>query len=258
MFFPRFFFLTAFFSFHFLFSCFCVCVSIHFLCFFKGSLHSGRSKVTRVAVGRNTDQSFRVCKVNLATPEGRNKQIERHAGRGAACRNTFSRRKSQILGANDHIHGSRNHRGAAQDSLCLVRVRQTSTRTDIPVIPYLFRHRLHLFGAVVTPTITYGARTWTTTEEHEKNAPHFPAQNAWPHPSDKGKVRKETHAEDLDGKDIQNDEMSEDAQEEEDSTNDEYDQDSSISFENDTESTSSQEDKLEDWIGYIKMKRERS
>ena len=33
----------------------------------KGSSHSGRSKVTRVTVGRDTDQSFRFCKVNLAT-----------------------------------------------------------------------------------------------------------------------------------------------------------------------------------------------
>ena len=29
-------------------------------------------------------------------------------------------------------------------------------------------HGLHLFHAVVTPTITYGAGTWVTTEEHEK------------------------------------------------------------------------------------------
>ena len=38
-----------------------------FLCF-QSFLHSGRSKVTRVTVGRDTTiQSFRVCKVNLAT-----------------------------------------------------------------------------------------------------------------------------------------------------------------------------------------------
>ena len=34
---------------------------------FEGSVHSGRSKVTRIMVGRDTNQSFRVCKVNLAT-----------------------------------------------------------------------------------------------------------------------------------------------------------------------------------------------
>ena len=45
--------------------------------------------------------------------------------------------------------------------------------------------------------------------------------------------------------------MSEDTNEEE-STNDEYDQDSSISFEDDTESTSSQEEELENWIEYMK------
>ena len=52
-------------------------------------------------------------------------------------------------------------------------------------------------------------------------------------------------------KDIRDDEKSEDTQEE-DSTQDEYDQDSSISFDDDADSTSSQEDDLEDWIGYIK------
>ena len=34
-----------------------------------------------------------------------------------------------------HIHWSRSHRDAAQDPLCLDRVRQTSTRTDIKVLP---------------------------------------------------------------------------------------------------------------------------
>ena len=41
------------------------------MCFFFfvfwGSLHSGRSKVTRVTVGRAVHQCFRVCKDNLAT-----------------------------------------------------------------------------------------------------------------------------------------------------------------------------------------------
>ena len=46
---------SLFFSFQFLF---------HYL---KGSLHSGRWKVTRVTVGRDTNQSFRVCKVTRAT-----------------------------------------------------------------------------------------------------------------------------------------------------------------------------------------------
>ena len=46
-----------------------------FFWFFWGSLHSDKSKVTRVTVGRyrSIDQSFRVCKVNLASePKGRN------------------------------------------------------------------------------------------------------------------------------------------------------------------------------------------
>ena len=45
---------------------FFACVSFSFP-FFQGSLLSGRSKVTRATVGRITNQSFRVCEVNLAT-----------------------------------------------------------------------------------------------------------------------------------------------------------------------------------------------
>ena len=44
------------------------CVSFHFLfSFLLRSLHSGRSKETRVTVGRDIHQSFRVCKVDIAT-----------------------------------------------------------------------------------------------------------------------------------------------------------------------------------------------
>ena len=35
-------------------------------------------------------------------------------------------------------------------------------RQELTSQPYSQRHRLHLFDAVVTPTITYGAGTWTT------------------------------------------------------------------------------------------------
>ena len=47
-----------------------------FSIFKKGYLHSGRSKVTRVTVGRDIHQSSRVCKGNLATPEGRNRRLD--------------------------------------------------------------------------------------------------------------------------------------------------------------------------------------
>ena len=52
-------------------------------------------------------------------------------------------------------------------------------------------------------------------------------------------------------KDIQDDEATNDSGKE-DSINDEHDQDSIISFEIDTESTSSQEEELVNWIEYIK------
>ena len=56
-----FFFELRFFSFSLFFFC------LRFFSFFEGSLHSGRSKVTRATVGRDTNQSFRVCNVHLAT-----------------------------------------------------------------------------------------------------------------------------------------------------------------------------------------------
>ena len=41
-------------SFHFLFSCLCFLLPFPFHICFRGSSHSGRSKVTRVTVGRDT------------------------------------------------------------------------------------------------------------------------------------------------------------------------------------------------------------
>ena len=83
-----------------------------------------------------------------------------------------------------------------------------------------------------------------------KNAPHYPPKNASTHHSDKKNKQK------IGGKDIRDDEISEDTQEE-DSTNGEYDQDSSISFEDDEGSTAGQEDELEDWIEYYKEARKK-
>ena len=41
-------------------------------------------------------------------------------------------------------------------------------RQELTSKSYVLRHRLHLFDAVVTPTITYRAGTWATTKEHSK------------------------------------------------------------------------------------------
>ena len=44
----------------------------------------------------------------------------------------------------------------------------TKHRQELTSQSYLLRHRLHLFDAVVAPTITYGAGSWATTKEHEQ------------------------------------------------------------------------------------------
>ena len=121
-------------------------------------------------------------------------------------------------------------------------------RQELTSKSYLHRHRFHLFDAVVTPTILYGARRWTATEEHEKRSVQHSAECCIL--SFRQKIHKNNKHKDSGGKDIQDSEMSEATNESrnEDSTNDECDRNSSISFENDTESTSSQEHELEDWI----------
>ena len=86
-FFPKFFIFDCVFDFSRFFFC---CVSVHFLLFLlllaflfilgfcNGSLHSGKSKATCATVGRDTNQSFRVCEVtHHATPTGLNKYINK-------------------------------------------------------------------------------------------------------------------------------------------------------------------------------------
>ena len=156
------------------------------------------------------------------------------------------RRKGQVFEANDHIRRPGNHRGATQDPLSLSAFARQ--RQELTSRYYQLRHMLHLFDAVVTPTITYGVGTWTTTEEHEtmlqtaqRGMDGLVIQTKRTYKKKKQRrIRWKRHPD-----------MSEGAHEE-DSTNDEYDQDSSISFENDTESTSSQDEELEDWIEYTK------
>ena len=70
----------------------------------------------------------------------------------------------------------------------------------------LLRHRLHLIDAVVTPTMSYGARTWATTKDREKCSA-IPSAECFARQKDN--TKKE-----LGEKDIRDDEVSEDTQEE--------------------------------------------
>ena len=93
-------------------------------------------------------------------------------------------------------------------------------RQELTSQSYLLRHSLHLLDAVVSPTITCGAGTWTTAKEHEKLLRTIQRRMLTLIVQTQRKYKKK-NKEDLERKDIQN-EMSEDAQEE-DSTNDEFD-----------------------------------
>ena len=127
----------------------------------------------------------------------------------------------------------------------LVRVRQTSTGTDIPIpltttpIPPI-RRCCHSDNNI---------RCWNMVcnKTTRRNTPHCTAQNASTHHPDEKNIQiKKEHG----GKVVRDDEISEETQGE-DSTHDEYDQDSSVSFD-DEDSTASQEDDSENWIEYIK------
>ena len=42
-------------------------------------------------------------------------------------------------------------------------------RQELTSRNYLLKHRLRLFDAVISPTISYASGTWTPTKEHERN-----------------------------------------------------------------------------------------
>ena len=90
---------------------------------------------------------------------------------------------------------------------------------------YSLRHRLHLFDAVVTPTVTYCAGTWATTDEYEQIL-HTTQRRKLRHIIQKNEKKKKTKTKKTWKKDVRDDETSEDIQEG-DSTHDENDQDSS-------------------------------
>ena len=123
-----------------------------------------------------------------------------------------------------------------QDPVRLVRVRQTSTGTDIPIllittlshIQYRTEpgHGLQLKNRKKCSAL-HSAECFDTSSRQEENT----------------KINKNLEKDIRDG--------AEDTQEE-DSTHDEYDQDSSISVDDYEDSTASQEDDSEDWIECMK------
>ena len=67
----------------------------------------------------------------------------------------------------------------------------TKHRKELTSQSHRLQHGLHLFDAVVTPTVTYGAGTWATAKEHEKSAPHHSTQAAPSHRTNKEKIQKQ-------------------------------------------------------------------
>ena len=66
-------------------------------------------------------------------------------------------------------HGKHNQKRRHRRCNTTLDPQQTTLkhRQELTSHSYLLRHRVHLFGVAGTPTITYGAGTWVTTQEHE-------------------------------------------------------------------------------------------
>ena len=113
---------------------------------------------------------------NSDKPE--NKKIETNQCQRDACRGTSSRRKTKVFGADHDVRGLRNHRGATQDQM---RFSLTHCNTGYTYLT-LLSHRQER----VVPE--HGLQPKTA-----KNiAPHYPAQNAASHHSDKQKIKIKT------------------------------------------------------------------
>ena len=147
----------------------------------------------------------------------KSKQIERNRDRRDACRNASSRRKSQIYVADDHTHESSSYRGAAQKPPCLIRARQTFTGIDIQV----------LLCSDTGYTLLSHRQQCTVAGQHglqQRNTQQMirTTQRRMLRLTIQTKIKdKKTNQKDWGRKDLQDEEMSEDTQEE-DSTNDEY------------------------------------
>ena len=99
---------------------------MRFFSFFQGSLHSGRSKVTRVTVGRDTDQRFRACKVNLATPKRRKKSKLKYE-----IRERFLTSERNVFRRSDSLRDQRCKHGADDEQVTQQRSAQEQEEQSV-------------------------------------------------------------------------------------------------------------------------------
>ena len=117
---------------------------------------------------------------------------------------------------------------------------------------------MKLFESVVTPSMMYGAGTWTTTKELERQIHNTQLKmiRLTIQTNRKHKKKKVTQLDEQqdEGGSIQRADI-----DHEDSTSDrEHDQDSNSSFKSDTENEEEKEIEEEDWIEYIQRSYKKS
>ena len=64
-------------------------------------------------------------------------------------------------------------------------------RQELTSRNYMLRHRLRLFDAVITPTMSYASGTWTFTKRARKNDSIDATQNASTHHTNEKKIQKD-------------------------------------------------------------------
>ena len=108
-------------------------------------------------------------------------------------------------------------------------------RQELAGRSYQLGHRMKLFESVITPSMMYGAGTWTTTSEHEKTDTHNAKKKCGASSlrekegakANRSHMKKIYTTNERSGQDNYS--------QDENSTNDGHDQDSSPSFESDSE-----------------------
>ena len=89
-----------------------------------------------------------------------NKQVERNRNRRDACRDTSSGRKSKVCGFITFVD--------QECALHRIRCAWSAFAEHRQELTSQSNSLRHQFDGVVTPTITYGAKTCATAKEHEK------------------------------------------------------------------------------------------
>ena len=135
-------------------------------------------------------------------------------------------------------------------------------RQELTSRDYRHCHRLRLFNMVITPTMTYASGTWTLTQKHEKMIKIAQRKMLRLIIQTKRKYKKKRRSssnkkeEVPDGKEENNENISDKVTEDDLQEDSNKDQDSDVSFQEEADEEIDATDKEEEWIDFIKRSTE--